>query len=143
MRIEVYAPSGDGIEPVRDALALVGVSLPVAALEPFTRYELLLAYDWAWRTHLRASDAVVRMRLKPAFLDLLEEEQKARRLAEWPVMTENLAGVPALMCGAMRREEDGALRPCTFVLSPRGAAMRFPAAKAIAGHAARVPHEGD
>lgn len=50
-------------------LPLVCVSLPMERAARLTELERLLAYDWAMREHLRASDNVIRRRERPSFLE--------------------------------------------------------------------------
>jgi hypothetical protein len=69
MRVTFYEPEGElTAELVSDALGLAGVGVTPEAAEPWTRFERLLAYDWAVREHLRASDNLVRRRERPSFL---------------------------------------------------------------------------
>lgn len=58
---------------VRDALALVSVKVADDALAQWTPTELLIAYDWAIREHLRASDNPVRRREKPWFVRFCQD----------------------------------------------------------------------
>lgn len=72
MRIEVLDPAAslegeNGIELIADVYGLVGVVLPRVQIRPWTKLERLLAYDWAIREHLRASDSLVRRRDRPSF----------------------------------------------------------------------------
>jgi hypothetical protein len=72
MRITCYAPDGElTAEIVADVLSLIGerAALYPSAIAEWTRLELLLAYDWAIREHLAASDNPVRRRDRPRFLD--------------------------------------------------------------------------
>ena len=55
-----------------DVLLLVGVTVPLERIEPWTPLERALAYDWAIRVHLRASDNQVRERPKPSFVTAAE-----------------------------------------------------------------------
>ncbi len=67
-RITLIDPATDltpGI--VADLLSLVCVDAPCAA--GWSPIELRIAYDWAVREHLHASDNVVRRRPRPWFLD--------------------------------------------------------------------------
>lgn len=57
---------------VFDALLLGGVETEREALEAWTEIELLIAYDWAIREHLHASDNAVRRRAKPSFVGRME-----------------------------------------------------------------------
>lgn len=134
MRIEFYTPSGDGIEPVRDVLAMAGVNLPLSALEPLTKYELVLAYDWAFRIYLQASDAIVRTRLKPAFLDMLEEAEASKQIASWPVNC-STAGMSCWKPRLVAGERHTCLALIGSPHSPRDLA------DLIREHASRVKHE--
>lgn len=68
MRIEFYTPAEMSRETVRDMLGLVDVKVSAKETDRWTKHELILAYDWAAREHLRASDVLVRRRDKPSFL---------------------------------------------------------------------------
>jgi hypothetical protein len=69
MRPVLLEPDGElTAQLVTDVLGLVSVTVPPAAAEPWTRMERLLAYDWAIREHLRASDNPVPRRDKPSFV---------------------------------------------------------------------------
>lgn len=51
-------------------LAMVGANPSSGQVQQWTPIELLVAYDWAIREHLRASDnTTVRRRPKPWFID--------------------------------------------------------------------------
>lgn len=69
MRPELLEPAG-GYTPdvVSSALILVGVVKTPADVEPWTKLERAIAYDWSIREHLGASDNLVRRRDKPTFL---------------------------------------------------------------------------
>jgi hypothetical protein len=71
MRITVYAPNELTPKVVHDALTLATTSrLPAPrrdVIATWTRYELLLAYDWAIREHLAAADNPVQRRQRPTF----------------------------------------------------------------------------
>lgn len=71
--IRFFDPEGEiSVGLVEDALALVGHTLRRRGDEvwAWTDFELLLAYDWAIRVHLRASDnsLTVRSRPRPSFV---------------------------------------------------------------------------
>jgi len=69
MRLEVMTPEGDlTLELVRDVLSLVGPPVPDGVVDGWTRFEQLLAYDWAIREYLAASDNRVRRRPRPSFV---------------------------------------------------------------------------
>jgi hypothetical protein len=67
MRIEVFEPAELTPEVVRDVITLVADPPPLTTIATWTWFELLLAYDWAMREHLRASDNNVRRRDRPTF----------------------------------------------------------------------------
>lgn len=68
-RITFLQPDG-GCTPgvVADVLDLVSTSMPREVINRWTRLELIVAYDWAMREHLHASDCPVRRREMPSFL---------------------------------------------------------------------------
>lgn len=72
MRLTLWEPQGGVEDPdiVHSVLTLVihDDTLPSEEeVATWTRFERLLAYDWAWRVHLRASDNPVRRRPRPSF----------------------------------------------------------------------------
>lgn len=71
MRVEFLEPNGGYTsEIVCNALSLVLEDPPeISEVEKWTRLEKVIAYDWAFRVHLRASDNyVVRARERPSFV---------------------------------------------------------------------------
>jgi len=58
---------------VFDLLCLVGANPNPDHVKQWTEIEKLVAYDWAIREHLHASDNAVRRRAKPWFVDALSE----------------------------------------------------------------------
>lgn len=67
--VTFYDPEGTlDVETVNDMLSLVGYRLrrTNGATLAWTANELLVAYDWAAREHLNASDNPVRRRPRPA-----------------------------------------------------------------------------
>lgn len=70
MRVTLFEPNGTlSVELVCDALSIVGASFSGDG-HKLTRLELLLAYDWAIRVHLRAGDnTTVRLRPRPSFVE--------------------------------------------------------------------------
>lgn len=72
MRVTLYEPSGgaDSLTTVdvHCALMVAGVQVPVGAVLQWTAIERLIAYDWAIREHLHASDVPVRRRELPQFV---------------------------------------------------------------------------
>jgi len=73
MRPELLEPAG-GLMPrtVIDAISLVSAPVRRQAVENWTEMELAVAYDWAMRLHLHASDNRVRTRTKPSFVTAAE-----------------------------------------------------------------------
>jgi hypothetical protein len=71
MRLTLLEPQGELTgQLLQDMLSLVGTEAPAGQLDRLTPNERLLAYDWAAREHLRASDNTsVRRRPKPRFLE--------------------------------------------------------------------------
>jgi hypothetical protein len=71
MRLTLLEPEGGiTIQATEDALGLVGITIPPERIGRYTHGELLLAYDWAMRQHLRASDNTsLHIRSKPSFLE--------------------------------------------------------------------------
>lgn len=77
MRVTFMAPERLTAEMTRDVLALVGAQVAAETADGWTYHELLMAYDWAMREHLRASDnTTVRRRDKPSFVQVAEEVGK-------------------------------------------------------------------
>jgi hypothetical protein len=68
MRITLTTPEELNPHVVRNALGLVDVHILDESAGRWTELELALAYDWAWRMHLRASDHAVKQRDKPSFV---------------------------------------------------------------------------
>jgi hypothetical protein len=65
-----YVPGGELTpELLRNVLSLVSVTVPLERIERWVPFERLLAYDWAIREHLRASDNPVHSRPRPSLLD--------------------------------------------------------------------------
>jgi hypothetical protein len=68
MRITVYAPDELTPKVVHATLCLATRQVPdLDAIAKWSKYELLLAYDWAVREHLAASDNPVQRRQRPTF----------------------------------------------------------------------------
>jgi hypothetical protein len=67
MRITVYAPRVLTPTAVHDALCLTDRTPPAETVRTWSKYELLLAYDWAIREHLAAADNPVQRRQRPTF----------------------------------------------------------------------------
>jgi hypothetical protein len=70
-RPEFLVPAGEITDDLLgDMLRIAGAEPPpAAALAGLTEFERMLAYDWAAREHLRASDNLVRRRPRPSFLE--------------------------------------------------------------------------
>jgi hypothetical protein len=70
-RIEFLVPRGELTDDLlADMILVAGFdSPPRALLASLTEFERVLAYDWAAREHLRASDNLVRRRARPSFLE--------------------------------------------------------------------------
>jgi hypothetical protein len=71
VRPELWVPGDSGCpaETVRDALALAGVMVRVSFVSRWTRLERIVAYDWAMREYLHASDNRVKRRERPSFVE--------------------------------------------------------------------------
>lgn len=71
MRLTLFDPHMKlTAELTRDMLLLVSTDVPAAIVEQWTPNELALAYDWAAREHLSASDDPVQRRPRPWFITL-------------------------------------------------------------------------
>ncbi len=69
MRPVLMEPRGElNGQLLKRVLELVGVDITVTAAERWTHLERLLAYDWAARERLAASDQPVKRRPRPSFL---------------------------------------------------------------------------
>lgn len=66
--VAFYRPRELSPEVVHSVLGLVGVRINPSEIEKWTELELLLAYDYAMRSHLRASDNPTRLRPEPHFV---------------------------------------------------------------------------
>lgn len=64
-RPEFLEPSELSTEVVCRTLELVSLKADRAVVSQWSRFELLLAYDWAMRRHYSASDSLIRQRDKP------------------------------------------------------------------------------
>jgi hypothetical protein len=67
VRITVYAPDVLTPTAVHDALCLTDQPPSIETVRTWSKYELLLAYDWALREHLAAADNPVQRRQRPSF----------------------------------------------------------------------------
>lgn len=68
-RPEFFGPGGELSDyDLHCVLLLASVNVPLQAITPWTAMERLLAYDWAMREHLIASDNLVRRRECPSFV---------------------------------------------------------------------------
>lgn len=69
MRPEFWEPSAElSADDLRNVLLVVCADVPVDVIEGWTEHERMLAYDWAAREHLAASDNPVKRRPRPSFL---------------------------------------------------------------------------
>jgi len=71
-----YAPRELSGEVVSSVLELAEVKVDPGICEKWTELELLVAYDWAWRIHLRASDHPIRFREKPWFIEVAQASSR-------------------------------------------------------------------
>lgn len=69
---QFYEPEDLTDQVVADTLILVGISVPEANIAKWSDMEKLMAYDWAMREYLNASDNHVRRRAKPYLVTLCE-----------------------------------------------------------------------
>ena len=68
-RVSFFEPSGDLTpELVSSVLGLADARVDAGTINQWTELEKLLAYDWAIRVHLRASDQNVWSRPCPSFV---------------------------------------------------------------------------
>lgn len=77
MRPEFYEPEDLTDQVVSDALSLAGAAVPEANITRWSDMEKVMAYDWAMREHLAASDNAVRRRVKPYLVTLCQWQQEA------------------------------------------------------------------
>lgn len=77
MRPGLLCPSFKEMTPlvVRSFLRLVGSDVPTAEIEKWSPLERALAYDWAYRVHLKASDNIIKLREKPTFVTAAERHE--------------------------------------------------------------------
>lgn len=81
MRLTFYARKGTSTETLVSMLALVGVMVTLELANSWTELERYVVLDWAWRTHLRASDNVVRSRPRPILLSCSVCEESGKEVA--------------------------------------------------------------
>lgn len=68
-RVGFYVGSGQiSAESVAMMLSLVHVNAEIETVRSWTQLERVLAYDWAYRVHLRASDNPTPVRARPTFI---------------------------------------------------------------------------
>ena len=70
MRLTLWDPQGDlaaDLDILPDLFSLLGLHLEIKTVICWTINERRLAYDWAMREHLAASDNVVQRRPRPSF----------------------------------------------------------------------------
>ena len=69
MRINFLSPAGAlSISAVEDAISLVHDMPPRTNPDEWTELERLIAWDWAMREYLRASDHAIKRRPRPSFI---------------------------------------------------------------------------
>jgi hypothetical protein len=80
-RIEFWKPEGELTPQVlSDVLGLVSSEVSPVLIQDWSLHERMMAWDWAWREHLRASDnSTVRRRQKPWLV--ITAEAQTRQLA--------------------------------------------------------------
>lgn len=66
MKVELHKPASKQV--LTDALGLAGVQVDDGAVDLWTPLEQALAFDWALREHLGASDNPIQRRPKPSFV---------------------------------------------------------------------------
>lgn len=66
--ISLYAPRPVEVEALITLLSLVCVVAQEETVKSWTELEKALAYDWAMRCHLSASDNLVQARPRPMFI---------------------------------------------------------------------------
>jgi len=77
MRITFMAPERLTADVARNMLAVVGVPVAQETIGGWTQFELVMAYDWATREYLHASDnTTVRRRDKPSFVQVAQDVEK-------------------------------------------------------------------
>lgn len=57
---------------VQDALLLAGCDIALKTILKWNMMQWSVAYDWAMRVHLRASDNIIRVPNRPKFLPIEE-----------------------------------------------------------------------
>jgi hypothetical protein len=134
MRPELFTPEGV-LEPemLRNFIGLVMVTVDAKAVESWTDLEMVLAYDWAAREHLHASDNPVQRRPKPSFVTAAEKlaepvaETGGSAVQAWDGWLAELEGSQrpvsqdaSIAISAARRAIDE-LRQQNRVPAPRGA----------------------
>jgi hypothetical protein len=72
-----YAPESLSAEVVQMVLELISVDVKLGIVERWTPHELLVAYDYAMRAHLRASDNPTHLRPQPWFVTTAAAMSKA------------------------------------------------------------------
>lgn len=94
MTTREYMTPGGGLtaDAVRDALALAGAEVPAEAIEQWTEGERMMAYDWAMRQYLRASDTAVRRRPKPWFVRVSASGAGLEAVRSWEGWLASLEG---------------------------------------------------
>lgn len=148
MRPELLTPANFSADKsgrilLSDALSLAGATVHRENLESWTELEMAVAFDWAMRIHLHASDNRVKVRSKPMFVLAAEVHEQARQLFEWPITLGTDYGDQVVRCSASKPPEPGSVCrwSCdTSLGSPWNIAGLM---DEITRHRATVPHEGD
>lgn len=82
MRLTLWLPEGELTgELVSSVLELVSLTIPESITSQWTLNERRVAYDWAMREHIGASDNPVRRRDKPWFIKQATAITAAQRMA--------------------------------------------------------------
>lgn len=77
-RVTFLEPSAElSAQDLADVLMVVTVRIPASQVARWTELEQTIAYDWAVREHLHASDNLVRRRKMPHFLATAAAADKA------------------------------------------------------------------
>lgn len=140
MRPELLPPRKVTDEVLLDVLALAGVMLLPEHIAAWAGMERHVAYDWAARVHLHASDNRVKVRDKPSFVQAAEDAWAL----EWQIGLDRRYGDLVVVCDALKPKRPDA--PPDFGI-PCAVSLGYPDSPArlleeIRRHARIVPHEG-
>ncbi len=81
MRPELLVPEGEITDELLSAvLSLVSVTVQERFLADWTELERVLAYDWAMREHLAASDCRLKRRPRPWLVTVAAEQDRRLRV---------------------------------------------------------------